>query len=830
MSSNELEKATVSDDLTFRLTNSISEVGVFGKNSNDMHSIKVEVGSMHLKNSHYVVSLTNNYNERLTDIEIVDGDFDSRFYLSKMRFESTPQRLLQQMTIFGVDKNDQKHEITFSNPSQFFDIDQKTRDKVVNQANQIEEGLMDESEYVVPTNKYEKLVIEFDDDAYLEPGEVILFHVGMGFVDPYKVLVYEKPDDIELNKYINKANFTAKYKNTIVSADDDAEAKTIKVPESFVITKNTVLNPQTIDGTVRYNIVLNFSNVAANRRIRNAKLIDFLPVGLTFESYYPNLSGLSEYVDNIEVIDNYLESGKTAVIYHFKDFKPADVSQFNLNIYGKITSDMINNTMEDETHNNDNLAYFVSDSLNGVNSTSMLVDTYDVNQNNNREERVFGASSKTPVNLPEERRSEKLIKKSNTSWLKTGITTGHDENFEYMIRTINGTSATLNELMYVDVLPYQDDDRNSGYANQLRGPVIADSRFEVLYSYDVVADDQINSNINNNVLWLSATDVDDFSLVKSIFIKLKPGEVINGNEIIETIVPMVSPKTTDVKNIESFEAHNDFSVSYNGTSFGKSNKVTTYLNRNIPVSKTWVGLVGGAIRVDLYRLADKDNVIQSIVLNEANNYQGSFENIPVVDNNRQMITDYAISETLITPLTSGQYTQNITGSIDEGFTIINTYQPEKTDITVTKIWIGGSDEKPPIQIQLYRDGIAYGPVVTLASGETTYTWSDIAKTDIYGKPYVYTVDEINVPQDYVKIVNDFTIINSYDDIDRKNSVVPVDPEVPVPPQIPDIPTKQEGVVIPKTGVTNDTFVVATIMLVTGLVLLFVLVKKKSTVR
>ncbi|HHT20973.1 MAG TPA: DUF11 domain-containing protein, partial [Tissierellia bacterium] len=76
-----------------------------------------------------------------------------------------------------------------------------------------------------------------------------------------------------------------------------------------------------------------------------------------------------------------------------------------------------------------------------------------------------------------------------------------------------------------------------------------------------------------------------------------------------------------------------------------------------------------------------------------------------------------------------------------------TYKSPKIDITVNKKWVGGPAEKPAIHVQLLRDGKPYGDKVKL-HGTTTYTWKDLDQTDGNGKAYVYTVEEVTVPNSY----------------------------------------------------------------------------------
>jgi|GEM_PF-1019159 len=104
---------------------------------------------------------------------------------------------------------------------------------------------------------------------------------------------------------------------------------------------------------------------------------------------------------------------------------------------------------------------------------------------------------------------------------------------------------------------------------------------------------------------------------------------------------------------------------------------------------------------------------------------------------------------------------------EDGLKVTNSYVIPKTDVTGTKVWGNGS--KPAIQLQLVRDGKALeGEEFTASldgSEETpwTHTWTGLDKTDINGKEYKYTVDEVEVPDNYEKTVSEdgLTVTNKF---------------------------------------------------------------------
>ncbi|MFA7533260.1 MAG: Cna B-type domain-containing protein, partial [Tissierellaceae bacterium] len=151
---------------------------------------------------------------------------------------------------------------------------------------------------------------------------------------------------------------------------------------------------------------------------------------------------------------------------------------------------------------------------------------------------------------------------------------------------------------------------------------------------------------------------------------------------------------------------------------------------------------------------------------------------------------------------------------EDGLTITNTYVIPKTNITATKVWSGGSSNKPTIELQLYRqlegeDKEAVGDSVELKDGETEHTWEDLDATDEDGNEYTYTVDEVSVPTRYRKSisVDGLTITNTYSppytppsggggtpppkEEEPEEPTEPEQPEEPEEPEEPEKPTEPE---------------------------------------
>jgi len=107
--------------------------------------------------------------------------------------------------------------------------------------------------------------------------------------------------------------------------------------------------------------------------------------------------------------------------------------------------------------------------------------------------------------------------------------------------------------------------------------------------------------------------------------------------------------------------------------------------------------------------------------------------------------------------------------------------PQTTSITVRKIWQDDDDRagiRPDrIKAQLYRNGKAYGAVVTISEDNNwMFTWNDLPIFDEAGASYEYTVKEVDVPDGYV-CTEDGTIENMYT---LTNTISETPPPTPTP--------------------------------------------------
>jgi hypothetical protein len=240
---------------------------------------------------------------------------------------------------------------------------------------------------------------------------------------------------------------------------------------------------------------------------------------------------------------------------------------------------------------------------------------------------------------------------------------------------------------------------------------------------------------------------------------------IDGRDYVYTVDEVNVPENYE-KSVDSLTITNSY----------VSPKTTFTFNKvwvNGPVTKP-------AIQVQLYR---NDIAFGEPIVLKNGQTSYTWTNLNLNDRHGNPYT-YTVDEVDVPE----NYSKTIS---EDGLTITNTYVIPKTNITANKIWLGGSAPRPEIEIQLYRDGKVLSEIlgdkygaVKLVNGQTSYTWTGLDVTDINGRAYVYTVDEVNVPENYEKSVDSLTITNNYVESEEPSTIDPIAPEIPLVEQPP----------------------------------------------
>ena len=185
--------------------------------------------------------------------------------------------------------------------------------------------------------------------------------------------------------------------------------------------------------------------------------------------------------------------------------------------------------------------------------------------------------------------------------------------------------------------------------------------------------------------------------------------------------------------------------------------------------------------------------IRSVSLNSDNGWLAQIGGLPMVDAEQKDIA-YTWEE----EMTNGVYT--LSGSVTEGTltTLTNSYGPEKTTVSVRKVWVdddnSGATRPAEIRVQLYANGKAEGEEIVLsADNGWSYTWTGLnryanesGKTS-EAKAIRYTVEEIGTPEGYTSVISGsedtgYVITNTLESgkliIEKTFEFVPVEPDEP----------------------------------------------------
>ncbi|MCT3092733.1 Cna B-type domain-containing protein [Lactococcus lactis] len=125
------------------------------------------------------------------------------------------------------------------------------------------------------------------------------------------------------------------------------------------------------------------------------------------------------------------------------------------------------------------------------------------------------------------------------------------------------------------------------------------------------------------------------------------------------------------------------------------------------------------------------------------------------------------------PLTSPEQKFTINDSDTSGVDLTIFNKSKTTNVTARKNWQGGITPRPTTYFKLYRTNISGQKEVvpgatlkTLIDGITEVTWQNVVEYDEHGKPYNFTVKEVDVngndsvPLGYSKVENGLLVTNT----------------------------------------------------------------------
>ena len=643
--------------------------------------------------------------------------------------------------------------------------------------------------------------LEMKDDFELPSGQGIYISTYTAFKDPEKTHI-DQNDDTK-NAYENTGRITYK---TQSGAERDQSAKwqfkLLPLTENVNLTKNTDYNNvQFTDGkTIRFALSADNVRLDPGKDYKDLRVIDlFDPNTLDIDFNY-----LDQYFDknntrlyapwykSYEVIENYHNSGRSALIFHL------DQKEFikrSLETGGQVRLPFIYTKLKGKDDGGifTNHIYMAGEGLwdlETANPNKVAVDNFDLNNNGSTTDKIPHAESNYTIVAAEGVYSRKFIAKnddlSDASTVTRTFKPG--ETFNYKLTIKNNTDTPVENTVVYDALPKVGDvntldasARKTEYTVSLRGPITAPEGWTAYYTTDTTVTSSTMAQAADKDIW--TTDITDFSKVTGIKIVANEGTTIGARSQVDIAVPVVNPSelTDQVKQLMLdrtednkdnggrsgvVQAHNQFGYKAKGHEGNReSNTVTSQIFgasfhvKKVDKDDTSKGLAGAEFNlldasgaVLATQVSDKDGNVAFTTLTEGT-YTLKETKAP---------TNYKLDETehaVVVTYDADQQIYHVTidgeaiGSKASPKLITNENDIKYLNLEATKVWDDQDNieglRPESIEFQLYKNGKAEGNPVALSAGsDWKVTFSNLPDKDSNGNVISYTVKEVKVPTYY----------------------------------------------------------------------------------
>lgn len=643
--------------------------------------------------------------------------------------------------------------------------------------------------------------LEMKDDFELPSGQGIYISTYTAFKDPEKTHI-DQNDDTK-NAYENTGRITYK---TQSGAERDQSAKwqfrLLPLTENVNLTKNTDYNNvQFTDGkTIRFALSADNVRLDPGKDYKDLRVIDlFDPNTLDIDFNYldryfdkNNTSFYSPWYKSYEVIENYHNSGRSALIIHL------DQKEFikrSLETGGQVRLPFIYTKLKGKADGGTftNHIYMAGEglwNLETANPNKVAVDSYDLNNNGSTTDKIPHAESNYTIVAAEGVYSRKFIAKnddlSDASTVTRTFKPG--ETFNYKLTIKNNTDTPVENTVIFDALPKVGDvntldasARKTEYTVSLRGPITAPEGWTAYYTTDTTVTSSTMAQAADKDIW--TTDITDFSKVTGIKIVANEGTTIGARSQVDIAVPVVNPSelTDQVKQLMLdrtednkdnggrsgvVQAHNQFGYKAKGHEGNReSNTVTSQIFgasfhvKKVDKDDTSKGLAGAEFNlldasgaVLATQVSDKDGNVAFTTLTEGT-YTLKETKAP---------TNYKLDETehaVVVTYDADQQIYHVTidgeaiGSKASPKLITNENDIKYLNLEATKVWDDQDNVEglrpESIEFQLYKNGTAEGNPVALSAGsDWKVTFSNLPDKDSNGNLISYTVKEVKVPTYY----------------------------------------------------------------------------------
>lgn len=402
--------------------------------------------------------------------------------------------------------------------------------------------------------------IVFSEDYEMRFNEKVLFMAYTVYRDPQNTHIAEGGEKITYPNTARAVNTYQKDGQTVtVYLKAGHSYDMLPSTEKLSVQKLTLYNSSTeynkVGERFLYQVTLRGSLLEAEiKEYKDLRIVDLLPDGIRYDSIYlsggasghPQLDGGNNYQP--EIIENYHNSGRTAVIFHLN----ADNLRFSLqNSITSFTSLYFWVTIDESARPGTvrNYVYVVGDNLDEYQEEiGGTEDIYDLNNNGRTDDRIAWSYSDAVIIAAQSIYAEKFIAPAGSeNWSKQGLSLKAGMDFDYLLKVSNETAADHTGLTLYDVLPQIGDQnlfastaRGSEFPVRLRQAITPPQGYKVFYTTSLeVYEKPMDELIDNTALW--AEKVSNYEEVTAFKLVAAENTILAGQSSFQVRIPVRVP-------------------------------------------------------------------------------------------------------------------------------------------------------------------------------------------------------------------------------------------------------------------------------------------------
>lgn len=773
---------TAEDSLIFRLTSrDLEGAGSFAKKADGDVYDSTEYKAANYK---WIIAFDNKTPSTQKNFVFYDETVDSRLKFTKIDYA----RLMQGNYGIGeyISKYVKRIILTLEDGSQ---------KEVQPETDKDDNGFID-------LTKYGTVVgwrMEMKDDFVLKSGQGIRLNTYTSFKDPEKTRYDE--NDATKNEFKNTGRVTYQTQSNIAKDQtSDWTFKLIPLKESFEISKTTDYNDvRYTDGeNIRFGLMATKVVLDPDKDYGDLRIIDLYDpntLKVDYKDFERNLASNEKgmkFLKSYDVIENYHNSGRTALIMHLdqKEFIKASLQDLNRVRLPFIVADLKG---KDDGGTFTNKVYVAGNGihdLENANPDRVTEDVYDLNGNGLTTDKIPYAQSNYTIVAAEGIYARKYIAKnddlSDASIVTRTFKPG--ETFNYKLTIKNNTDKAVEDGVVYDVLPKVKDvntldgsGRMTEYTVSLRGPVTAPEGWTVYYTTDTGVTTDTMAQAADKDIWTTA--VSDYSQVTGIKLVANAGTtipargeasfgvpVVNPSELTDEVKALMQKRTKDNEDNGGrsglVQAHNQFGYKAKGHEGNReSNTVTAQIfSAAFHVKKVDKDDPKKVLEGAEFTLTDANGAVVATATSDKKG-ELSFNTLTegtYTLKETKAPANYKLDETehaVVVTYDADKQIYHVTvdeksvGSKAVPVEIANEADIKYIDLEASKVWDDQDNQEglrpASVDFQLYKNGKAQGkPVTVSAATDWKAHFTNLPDKDSDGKLNTYTVKEVKVPTHY----------------------------------------------------------------------------------